>query len=248
MTPVPADPSDPTRDALVAQLAALQDRIATSAAIEQAKGALMVTYGLTPDSAFAFLRLHSQARNVKLRAIAAQLTSVLSGAPADCRTIARFEELIHTVTGGLRASRHPTDGARAPDLAAGPVAGWSQAHSGRQTPAVPPPGVTIAGNIPGLPLVYVNDAFTHLTGYPIGDVLGRNCRFLQGAGTDPRHVHTLSRALRTGRDVSLVMRNYRIDGSMFLNEVSICPIRDTTAQITHFIGTQIDVTHRATPG
>lgn len=110
--------------------------------------------------------------------------------------------------------------------------------------AVPPPGVTIAGNLPGLPLVYANDAFAELTGYPIGNVLGRNCRFLQGAATDPHDINTLSRALHTGRDVTVVMHNYRSDGSVFLNEVSISPIRNPTNQITHYIGTQIDVTHR----
>lgn len=72
------------------------------------------------------------------------------------------------------------------------------------------------------------------------------CRFLQGPGTDPRDVSILSRALHTGRDVTVVMRNYRIDGSVFSNEVSISPIRNPTNQITHYIGTQIDVPPRTT--
>jgi len=75
------------------------------------------------------------------------------------------------------------------------------------------------------PLVYANDAFTDLTGYPAGDVLGRNYRFLQDTGTDPRGIDARSRALHTGQDVSVVLRNYRSDGSPFLNEASISPIR-----------------------
>ena len=70
-------PAGSTRDDLLAQLSAMQGRLVSLAVIEQATGALMVTYGLTADEAFALLRFHSQTRNVKLRAIAAQLTSTL---------------------------------------------------------------------------------------------------------------------------------------------------------------------------
>jgi PAS domain-containing protein len=75
-------------------------------------------------------------------------------------------------------------------------------------------------------------------------ILGRNCRFLQGAGTDPSDIAKLSRAIHDGRDMSIVMRNYRCDGAPFWNEVSISPIRNRTNQITHYIGTQIVVTVR----
>lgn len=74
--------------------------------------------------------------------------------------------------------------------------------------------------------VYVNDGFTELTGYDAGHVLGRNCRFLRGPATKPGDIATLSHALRAGRDITVVMHNYRMDGSVFLNEISISPIRD----------------------
>lgn len=81
-----------------------------------------------------------------------------------------------------------------------------------------------------------------ITGYALKEVMGRNCRFVRGPDTDPKDITTLRRALRHGRDVSVVMRNYRSDGSPFCNEVSISPIRNPVGQITHFIGTQIDLT------
>lgn len=78
-----------------------------------------------------------------------------------------------------------------------------------------PPGITIAGNVPDQPLVYANEAFTDMTGYAVTEVLGRNCRFLQGAGTNPAYVARLSRAIHDGRDISVVLRNYRSDGALF---------------------------------
>jgi len=248
MTPFAADPAEPTRADLLAQLATLQGKFANLAAIEQAKGALMVTYGLTADAAFDLLRFHSQSRNVKLRAIAAELAALLSTSPTSAAAITRFDRLLDGVASGLQTPAGPKADAPAPGPPGDLAALLSQIVPDQDQqgtrPVVPPPGVTIAGNIPGLPLVYANDAFTELTGYPTDYVLGRNCRFLQGPGTDPKDVLTLSQALHSGHDVTVVMRNYRIDGSVFLNEVSISPIRNPINQITHYIGTQIDVTPR----
>ncbi|MET0862903.1 MAG: diguanylate cyclase [Nakamurella sp.] len=105
-------------------------------------------------------------------------------------------------------------------------------------------GITIGEASPERKLVYVNDAFARMTGYPPDEVLGRNCRFLQGAGTDSGKIARIRQALDTGRDVSEVLLNYRKDGTSFWNEVSISAVRNAKAQITHFIGTQIDVTER----
>ena len=252
MTSVVDDPAEPTVVDLLAQLATLQGKFASLAVIEQAKGALMVTYGLTADAAFDLLRFHSQTGNVKLRAIAAELTSLLSSSPTSSRAITQFDRLIDDVTRSLQTPVGPAVQALAPGPPVDMALLWSQIAADRDTRVAPragptaPPGITIAGNTADLPLVYANDAFAELTGYPTGDVLGRNCRFLQGAGTDPSRIATLSRALHTGRDVSVVLRNYRSDGSAFLNQVSISPIRNPTNQITHYIGTQTDVTHRKT--
>jgi PAS domain S-box-containing protein len=245
VTAVPDSPAEPVQVHLRAKLAALQGKLANLAAIEQAKGALMATYGLTADAAFELLRFHSQTGNVKLSAIAVQLTSLLSTSPSNSQAITQFDRLIDTVTQRLQAARGPEAAPRAVNPPGDtPTAVYCAApDDGSRFPApATPPGITIAINVANLPLIYANSGFAELTGYPIGDILGRNCRFLQGPATNPNHISTLGHALHAGRDVSVIMRNYRSDGSPFLNKVSISPIRDPDNQITHYIATQIDVT------
>ena len=94
------------------------------------------------------------------------------------------------------------------------------------------------------PLVWVNGAFTRLTGYPPEDILGRNCRFLQGADTDPIAVARIRTALDEQRAVATVIRNYRRDGTPFWNQVVISPVVDEAGRVTHHIGIQVDVTDR----
>jgi len=245
---------EPTRAELLARVTALEGKLATLPAIEQAKGALMLTYGLTADAAFALLRFHSQHRNLRIRAIAAQLTTLMSTSATDAQAIARFNRLLDQATDAVSCAA-PTIAAEAliqgPPGAAAPTQVLLPEMAPAELPevmlravAAAPPGITIAGNDPDLPLVYANDAFTEITGYPLGDVLGRNCRFLQGVDTDPRGVNMLRQALRQGRDVSVVLRNYTSEGKSFWNEVSISPIRNRTDQVTHYVGTQIDITDR----
>lgn len=75
------------------------------------------------------------------------------------------------------------------------------------------------------PIVFANAAFERLTGYPADAVIGRNCRFLQGPETDPAAVETLRTRIAAGEDVQVVLRNYRMDGSAFWNEVQVSRIR-----------------------
>ncbi len=106
-------------------------------------------------------------------------------------------------------------------------------------------GVTIAdARLPDMPLIYANGGFERLTGYAIGDVLGRNCRFLQGPDTDPEAADEIRRAIRGERECVVEILNYRKDGSTFWNRLSITPVRDTAGVLTHFIGVQSDVTER----
>jgi len=91
---------------------------------------------------------------------------------------------------------------------------------------------------PDAPLVYCNDAFTALTGYGRDEVLGRNCRFLQGHGTDRREVHRLAAALRAGRSHRAVLLNYRRDGEPFLNELITTPLRDDDGAVRYVLGVQ----------
>src|SRR5918995_1285142 len=99
-------------------------------------------------------------------------------------------------------------------------------------------------NQPDDPLVYVNPAFERTTGYPAEEVLGRNCRFLQDEDRDQQAVGELRAAVREGRHCSVVLRNYRKDGTLFWNELSIYPVRDEERRVTNFVGVQNDITER----
>jgi PAS domain S-box-containing protein len=97
---------------------------------------------------------------------------------------------------------------------------------------------------PDMPITYVNPAFEHLTGYDAQEVVGRNCRFLQGNDTDQPALNELREALRRGKGCKVVLSNYRKDGTLFWNELSISPIYDADGNLTHFVGIQTDITER----
>ena len=99
-------------------------------------------------------------------------------------------------------------------------------------------------NQPDDPLVYVNPAFERTTGYTAEEVLGRNCRFLQDEDRDQPAVGELRAAVHEGRHCSVVIRNYRKDGTLFWNELSIYPVRDEEGRVTNFVGVQNDITER----
>ncbi len=105
-----------------------------------------------------------------------------------------------------------------------------------------PVGVSIAdATREDEPLIYVNDEFCDLTGYPREEALGQNCRFLQGEETDEGTVKTIRQAIDNQQPITVDIRNYRKDGSMFWNRLSITPIEDETGAVTHFLGFQQDV-------
>ena len=104
-------------------------------------------------------------------------------------------------------------------------------------------GITIAdASLPDNPLIYINAGFERLTGYSVAEVLGRNCRFLQGPGTDPATVNALRTAVRERRPITVQMLNYRKDGTLFWNRLSVTPVQGASGTVTHFIGVQSDVT------
>ncbi|MCG5540438.1 MULTISPECIES: chemotaxis protein CheB [unclassified Halorhodospira] len=106
-------------------------------------------------------------------------------------------------------------------------------------------GVVVAdAQVPGLPVTYCNRSFKTLTGYEPEEAIGHNCRFLQGPDTDPADVDTLRAALSRQEPVSVVLTNYRKDGSPFRNYLRIDPVRNAAGTVTHFIGIQGDVTRQ----
>jgi len=109
-----------------------------------------------------------------------------------------------------------------------------------------PVGISITDSAADNEMVYVNPQFLELTGYPPEEVLGRNCRFLQGEGTQPEPVSTLRAAIDSETDASVELRNYRRDGTMFWNQLEIAPVRDETGAVVNYIGFQQDITDRVT--
>lgn len=106
-------------------------------------------------------------------------------------------------------------------------------------------GITIAdAKLLDMPLIYINDAFERITGYSTAEVLGKNCRFLQGSDHDQPALKVLRVAIRESKDCQVLLRNYRKDGTFFWNELFMSPLFDESGQLTHFIGIQTDVTER----
>jgi PAS domain S-box-containing protein len=106
-------------------------------------------------------------------------------------------------------------------------------------------GVTIAdARGPDYPIIYVNDAFERITGYARADVLGRSCRILQGPERDQPGLEIVRQALRVHQHCRVQLRNYRRDGELFHNELSLSPVRNAAGEVTHYVGLQTDVTQR----
>ncbi|PZU99400.1 MAG: hypothetical protein DCE90_02500 [Pseudanabaena sp.] len=98
--------------------------------------------------------------------------------------------------------------------------------------------------LPNNPMVYVNSAFEKITGYSAVEVIGKNCRFLQGNDLFQPESDILRSAIINETSCTVVIRNYRKDGTLFWNELNISPIFDEYGKATHFIGIQTDITER----
>ncbi|WP_131115885.1 PAS domain-containing protein [Lichenihabitans psoromatis] len=94
------------------------------------------------------------------------------------------------------------------------------------------------------PIVFANEAFQALTGYDRHEIVGRNCRFLQGRDTDPQSVAELRAAIDAGRNHQVDLLNYRKDGSTFWNALYLSPVRGVDGDIQFFFASQLDVTER----
>ncbi|CAM9719624.1 unnamed protein product, partial [Phaeothamnion confervicola] len=95
--------------------------------------------------------------------------------------------------------------------------------------------------LPDNPIVYASQGFLKLTGYTMDKVIGRNCRFLQGPGTDQRAVDIIRRGIADGRDTSVCLLNYQADGTPFWNQFFIAALRDAAGKVVNFVGVQCEV-------
>ena len=104
-------------------------------------------------------------------------------------------------------------------------------------------GVVIADMMaPGQPLIYCNDAFCDLTGYERGEVIGNNCRFLQGEDRDQAALMKLRSDLKDEKACISVLRNYKKNGELFYNRLSVSPLYNEKGEAQYFLGIQHDVT------
>ncbi|CAN0874910.1 PHOT1 [Linum grandiflorum] len=94
---------------------------------------------------------------------------------------------------------------------------------------------------PDYPILYASEGFFKMTGYTSKEVVGRNCRFLQGADTDPEDVAKIREALESGKSYCARLLNYKKDGTPFWNLLTITPIKDDNGNVLKFIGMQVEV-------
>ena len=95
---------------------------------------------------------------------------------------------------------------------------------------------------PDFPIVLANQSFLNLTGYSPEEVIGKNCRILQGSGTSPAAIAEIRFALDREEEVNVELLNYRKDGSAFWNQLHLSPIHDDDGKLLYYFGSQIDVT------
>jgi len=96
----------------------------------------------------------------------------------------------------------------------------------------------------GQPTIYVNEAFEEITGYAMNDIIGQNCRLLQRGDEDQPGIKTMRQAIAMGESCQVKVRNYRKDGTLFWNELTIAPVMSADKQLTHYVGVASDITVR----
>lgn len=106
------------------------------------------------------------------------------------------------------------------------------------------PMVITDPKLPDNPIVFANEAFQRSTGYAREQIVGRNCRFLQGPDTDPQAVQKIREAISSATPLNVDLLNYRADGSMFWNALYISPVTDDAGTVQFFFASQMDVTQR----
>jgi diguanylate cyclase (GGDEF)-like protein/PAS domain S-box-containing protein len=119
------------------------------------------------------------------------------------------------------------------------------AESWRSVVEAAPEGIVVCdASAPDFPVVYANDAFAQLCGYPLSALLGSNLRMLQANDRDQEARQRLKEALGRGEPCRVLLRNYRPDGVVFWNEMLVQPYRNGSGKVTHWIGYHRDASER----
>ncbi len=106
-------------------------------------------------------------------------------------------------------------------------------------------GVTLADpDMEDCPIVYANKAFETLTGYSQADIIGHNCRFLQGDDRDQVARQEIKDAMKNRTELTVTLRNYKKDGTLFYNRLKVKPLLDNRGNLLYFLGLQYDVSYQ----
>lgn len=104
-------------------------------------------------------------------------------------------------------------------------------------------GVTLSDpDIVDNPIVYANEAFESITGYSRSEMIGQNCRFLQGNDREQPEIDKLNKAIHKHQAIEVTLRNYKKNGELFYNQLSIKPLFDQQGNTIYYLGVQHDVT------
>jgi PAS domain S-box-containing protein len=106
-------------------------------------------------------------------------------------------------------------------------------------------GVTLADpDLEDCPIIYANKAFERLTGYGQQDIIGLNCRFLQGVDRDQEARFKIKEGMKTNEVIEVTLRNYKKDGTLFHNHLKITPLLDSKGRVLYYLGVQYDITYQ----
>jgi PAS domain S-box-containing protein len=104
-------------------------------------------------------------------------------------------------------------------------------------------GVTLADpDLEDAPIIYANKAFERLTGFGQEEIIGYNCRFLQGEDRDQPARFIIAEAMKKHEGVEVTLRNYKKDGTLFHNRLKITPLFDKKNRVIYYLGVQYDIT------
>jgi PAS domain S-box-containing protein len=101
--------------------------------------------------------------------------------------------------------------------------------------------VLVDPDLEDLPIVYANKQFEAMTGYSQQEILGRNCRFLQGSDREQEARFAMKRAIASQQSAEVTIRNYRKDGELFFNHLTLTPLFDDTGKLIYYLGIQYDI-------